>query len=107
MTTFDSRDKAFENKFALDEEMKFKIHARAAKMLGMWVGEQLGVEGNDIEAYAKEVLEADLAEAGHEDMMKKLMADITSQNASITRADLDREYKSLLKLAQEQLMQGQ
>ena len=33
MTTFDNREAAFENKFALDEELRFKANARRNKLL--------------------------------------------------------------------------
>ena len=76
MTTFDDRESAFENKFAHDEEMKFKAQARANKLLGLWVAEKLGKSGDDAEAYAKEVIKSDFEEAGHEDVLRKVMGDL-------------------------------
>ena len=76
MTTFDDRENAFENKFAHDEEMKFKAQARANKLLGLWAAEKLGKSGDDADAYAKEVVKADFEEAGHEDVVRKVAADL-------------------------------
>ncbi|MDX1780236.1 MAG: DUF1476 domain-containing protein [Thalassovita sp.] len=76
MTTFDDRESAFEAKFAHDEEMIFKAEARANKLLGMWSAEQQGISGNDAEAYALTVVKADFEEAGHEDVVRKVAADL-------------------------------
>ena len=52
MATFDQRKDAFENKFAHDEELRFKAMARRNKLLGLWAAEKLGKSGADAEAYA-------------------------------------------------------
>ena len=72
MTTFDDRENAFENKFAHDEEMKFKAEARANKLLGQWAAGLLGKTGDDVDAYAREVIKADFEEAGHDDVIRKV-----------------------------------
>ena len=76
MSTFDDRENAFENKFAHDEEMKFKAEARTNKLLGLWAAELLGKSGDDAAAYASEVVKADFEEAGHEDVVRKVAADL-------------------------------
>lgn len=76
MTTFDDRENAFENKFAHDEEMKFKAQARANKLLGLWAAELLGKTGEDAEAYAIEVVKSDFEEAGTEDVFRKISGDL-------------------------------
>ena len=68
MTTFDQRKDAFENKFALDEELRFKATARRNKLLGLWAAEKLGKSGAEADAYAKSVVVADFEEAGDEDV---------------------------------------
>ena len=75
MTTFDDRENAFENKFAHDEQMKFKAEARRNKLLGLWAAEKLGKTGADADAYAKEVIAADFEEAGDDDVLRKVKAD--------------------------------
>lgn len=76
MSTFDDRENAFENKFAHDAEMQFKADARTNKLLGLWAAGLLGKEGDEAEAYAKEVVKADFEEAGHEDVYRKLFTDV-------------------------------
>lgn len=76
MSTFDDRESAFENKFAHDAEMQFRAEARANKLVGLWAAGLLGKDGDEAEAYAKEVVKADFEEAGHEDVYRKLFADV-------------------------------
>ena len=76
MTTFDDRENAFENKFAHDEGLKFKAEARRNKLLGLWVADLLGKSGDAAAAYAKEVVASDFAEAGDEDVFRKVAADL-------------------------------
>lgn len=76
MTTFNERERAFENKYAHDLEMQFKAVARRNKKLGLWAAELLGKSGDAAEAYAMEVIRADFEEAGHEDVFRKVQADL-------------------------------
>lgn len=84
MTTFDDRESAFENKFAHDEEMKFRAQARANKLLGLWAAELLGKTGDEATAYAAEVVKADFEEAGTEDVFRKLSGDLGDKADSAT-----------------------
>lgn len=76
MTTFDDRESAFENKFAHDAEMVFRAEARRNKLVGLWAAELLGKTGSDADAYAIEVVKSDFEEAGHEDVVRKVAADL-------------------------------
>ena len=101
MNTFDDRENAFENKYAHDEEMKFKAEARRNKLLGLWAAEILGKTGEDADAYAKEVVLSDFEEAGHEDVVRKVAGDLGDMaDADTIRSKMD----ELLRVAQEQLM---
>ena len=100
MSKFDERQRSFEGKFARDEEVKFKATARRNKLLGLWAADLLGKTGEDAEAYAKEVVRADFEEAGHEDVVRKLTADLGEKvNEQAIRAKLD----EMLLVAKEQL----
>ncbi len=101
MSTFDDRERAFETKFAHDEEMKFKAEARRNKLVGLWAAEILGKSGDAADAYAKDVVRADFEEAGHEDVMRKLMTDLGDK---VSEADLRAKYDALLIEAKAQLM---
>jgi hypothetical protein len=76
MTTFNDREKAFENMYAHDQEMQFRAHARSNKLLGLWAASLLGKTGAEADDYAREVVKADFAEAGQEDVYRKLEKDL-------------------------------
>lgn len=101
MTTFDDRESAFENKYAHDEAMKFKADNRANKLLGLWAAELLGKTGDEANAYAIEVVKSDFEEAGHEDVVRKVAADLGDiADADTVRAKL----AELTPLAKQQVM---
>ena len=86
MTTFDHRENAFENKFAHDADLHFKITARRNKLLGHWAAEKMGLTPEETTAYATAVIQADFEEAGDEDVVRKLMGDLTSAGVEIDDA---------------------
>ena len=88
MTTFDDRERAYENMYARDQEMQFKIHARRDKLLGMWAAEKMGLTQAEAESYAKDVVRADFEEAGDEDVVRKLMGDLTGAGIDIDDAQI-------------------
>ncbi len=90
MSTFNDRENAFENKYAHDEEMMFKAIARRNKLLGLWAAELMGKSGDEATDYAKSVVLADFEEAGHEDVVRKVEADLGSKaDAATIRAKMD------------------
>jgi hypothetical protein len=103
MTTFDGREKAFENKFALDEELRFKAMARRNKLLGLWASEKLSKSGEDADAYAKSVIMADFEEAGDDDVFRKVRGDL---DASISDNEIRAKMDELLAVAAEQIKSG-
>ena len=103
MNVFDDREKAFEAKYHVDEELAFKVNARRDKLLGLWVADKLGLTGPDAEAYARAVLEADFADPGHAAMLKKLSGDLEAKNVAISPEKLHREMDRLLAVAREQV----
>ncbi|GAA3733205.1 hypothetical protein GGR91_000124 [Sphingorhabdus rigui] len=86
MTTFDDREKAFENKFAHDADLLFKITARRNKLVGQWAAEKMGLTPEETTAYATSVVQADFEEAGDEDVIRKLLGDLTSAGIDVDDA---------------------
>jgi hypothetical protein len=86
MTTFDKRKDAFENKFAHDAELEFKITVRRNKMLGEWAARLMGLEGADADAYAKSVVQADFIEVGDEDVIGKVVTDFAVAGVAVNDA---------------------
>lgn len=101
MSTFDDRETAFESKFAHDADMQFRAEARRNKLLGIWAAGLLGKTGDDVAAYAMEVVNADFEEAGIEDVVRKVATDLSG----VASADEVRAKMSeLLIAAKTQLM---
>ncbi|MBU2582175.1 MAG: DUF1476 domain-containing protein [Alphaproteobacteria bacterium] len=98
MTTFDDRQKGFEKKFAHDQDLKFKSEARRNNILATWVAGKLGLSGDDVTAYQKEVRRADLAEAGDDDVFRKVRADLDAKGVTVS----DEEVRSQMMTAMEQ-----
>ena len=78
MTTFDDRERAFESQYARDQEMQFKIVARRNRLLGHWAAKKMGLTEAEADAYARDVIRADFEAAGDEDVIRKLLGDLTS-----------------------------
>jgi hypothetical protein len=106
MTSFDQRKDAFESKFAHDEELRFKATARRNKLLGLWAAEKLGKTGPEAEAYAKSVVMADFEEAGDEDVVRKVLADLASISPKPGETDVRRAMHELMAQAIEQIQKG-
>lgn len=86
MTTFDNREKAFENKFAHDADLLFKITARRNKLVGQWAAEKMGLTPEETTSYATSVVQADFEEASDEDVIRKLLGDLTSAGIDVDDA---------------------
>ena len=82
MDSFDNREKNFEKKFAHDEELQFKVSARRNKYLGEWASQILGYNQEKEEEYINAVIKADFAEAGDEDVFRKIKEDLKNNNIS-------------------------
>jgi hypothetical protein len=78
MTQFDDRERAFESKFAHDEEVRFRIIARRNRLLGEWAARQMGLSEAETQSYAKDVVHSDFEEAGDHDVIRKVLGDLTS-----------------------------
>jgi len=96
MSTFDDREKAFEAKFAHDEALTFKAHARRNRALGIWAAEKLGLNPEETDAYVRTLIEVDLEEAGSEDVYRRLKADFDAKNIDMSEHRLRRTMDELL-----------
>lgn len=99
MSTFDKREDGFEAKYAHDENLKFKAHARRNRALGVWAAGKLGLTGDEADAYARSLIEADLEEAGDEDVYRKIKADFDAKSLDISEHRIRRTMDELLEEA--------
>ncbi len=103
--SFEDRKNVSEKQFEMDQQAQFKIEARASKLIGMWAGEQMGLSGDALSAYAKEVVAANLDEPGYDDVKRKLVADFTAKDLEIADNDLDQIIAKFVDKATDQVRQ--
>ncbi len=104
MTDFSDRERAFETKFARDEEMQFRVVARRNKLLGTWAAERMKLTPEESDAYAKAVIRADFEEAGDEDVIRKLVGDLTAAGVETDEAQVREALERCSVDARRQLM---
>jgi hypothetical protein len=104
MTTFNEREKAFEKKYEHDQDLKFKVTARKNKLLGLWAAGLMGKSGADAEAYAKDVVMADLEKPGDSDVIEKLVKDLAAAGKPMEEHSIRKQAERLAEAAKEQLM---
>jgi len=100
---FSNREKGFEAKYKMDEELAFKVEARRNKLLGGWLADKFGMTSEQSAEYASSVVMADLDEPGMEDVIRKVMADITERDAGISEQDVRNKISELEAIAVEQI----
>jgi hypothetical protein len=107
MTTFDDRERAFENMYARDQDMQFRIVARRNRLLGHWAASLMGLTEVEAEAYAKDVIRSDFEEAGDEDVIRKLLGDLTSAGVECDESRIREALEHKTVEARRQLMEAQ
>ena len=103
MTSFKDRENAFETKFKQDAELRFKVTARRNKLLGLWAGAQLGLTGDAVEAYAKEVIKSDFEKPGDDDVLEKVLGDLQAKNIEASQHSVRKRMDELMDEAARQV----
>ena len=103
MTNLSDKEKAFENKFAHDKELEFKINARRNKLLGQWAAEKMAVPADQVDAYAKSVVLSDFEKAGDEDVFDKVKKDLFDAGIRLTDIEIREQMHKLLQVARDQV----
>lgn len=106
MTTFDDRERAFEAKFAMDEDMAFRVIARRNRLLGQWAAAKMNLTPEETDAYAKAVVQADFEESGDEDVIRKLLGDLTAAGIEIDDGTVRQAVEDQMVEARRQLMEA-
>ncbi len=104
MSNMDDRQKAFENKYALDQELMFRIEARASKLFGLWIAEKLGLSGDEAATYAKTVVAANLDEAGFDDVKRAVAPVLSEKGIDIPEHTIDAQLEHFMEEARVQIM---
>ena len=104
MTNFKDRERAEEAKFAMDEDTAFRTAARRNRLLGEWAAGLMDLTPEETEAYKKAVVQADFEEAGDEDVIRKLIGDLTQAECEIDEATVRAKLEEKMIEAKRQLM---
>jgi hypothetical protein len=107
MTTFDEREKGFENKYALDQQQEFKAVARRNKLLGLWAAEKMGLSADSADTYAAAVVRADFEQPGDDDVVRKVAGDLKGSGLSVSEGELRSKMDELMSHAREQIRNGE
>ncbi|MBI1301325.1 MAG: DUF1476 family protein [Alphaproteobacteria bacterium] len=106
MTTFDSREKAFENKFAHEGKLEFAVEAKLSRLYGEWAAEQLGLSGDEARTYATSVVEANLEEPGFQDVLRFVRKDFDEKGLDISDHIMEAKLAECLEEAKKLAAQG-
>jgi hypothetical protein len=106
MTTFDDREKGFEGKFAHDAEIEFKATARRNRLLGLWAGQLMGLEGQHLQDYAAAVVRSDLTLPGDEDVLRKVAKDLSGSGLKTTEDQVRGKMDEFQAVARGQIQEG-
>lgn len=102
MTILDNLEQAIETKYSQELTHKFKIFARRNFLMGLWLGEKIGLQADALQSYARAIVDADFKKPGHEDVIEKLLDDIKSNNLSISEDQIRRKMDYYLEKAEEE-----
>ena len=101
MNKFDEREKSFEKKFQMDEELQFKIAARSNKYLGEWASSMLGKNEEEKKRYIHEIIKSDLEEAGQEDVFRKIKKDFQAASITVEETEIRDQMEKAFSRAKE------
>lgn len=107
MSQFDDRERAFESKFAHDEQMKFRVIARRNRLVGEWAARKMGLSDEETASYAKDVVRADFEEAGDGSVIRKLLGDLTGAEIDVDEAQIREALEHKTVEAKRQIIQEQ
>lgn len=106
MTDFNDRERSEEAKYAMDADTAFRVTARRDRLLGQWAAEKMNLSAEETDAYAKSVIQANFEEAGDEDVIRKLLGDLTGAGVDIDEAGIRAALEEKSVEARRQLMGG-
>ena len=106
MTTFDDRERAYEAKFAHDEELNFRAEARRNRLVGEWAAALLGKTGDDARSYALTIVSSDFDEPGDEDVFRKVAGDFKGAGLSVSDGEIYSKMDELASVARDEIRAG-
>ena len=79
MTLFDERERAFENLFAHEEELRFRALARRNDLFARWAAEQLDLRRSERHAYIRSFVDGVVRPQSDEALIARVRADFIAE----------------------------
>jgi hypothetical protein len=105
MSAFEDREKGFERKMVLDDELEFRAKSRASRALGEWAARKMGLENG--EDYVRAVVRAELGPGGEEDVVRKVIQDLSGSGIEVRETEVRSKMDEFLAVAREQVKAGE
>ncbi|MGE0258350.1 MAG: DUF1476 domain-containing protein [Alphaproteobacteria bacterium] len=107
MKSFEDRQKGFEAEFKRNQELQFRVTARRNRLFGLWASGRLGIgAGDEAEAYARTVVDADFEKPGDSDVIEKVRRDLAAKGVEMSEDQLRTQLTYATDEAKRQLSQG-
>jgi len=106
MTTFNEREKGFENKFAHDQDLKFKAESRRNRMIAEWAAAKMGITDAGVDEYVKAVRKADLTQKGDDDVVQKIAKDFADKGVAVAETEIRNQLAEFLAKAVTEIESG-
>jgi hypothetical protein len=106
MTEFDSREEAFEKRFAVDEELAFKALARRNKLLGLWLAQLLGVAETEAKSYAEALVASEVGGADVGDIFKVIQSRLAEGGVEVSDNRIHRRIDEAAAQARAEITAG-
>lgn len=106
MTVFNEKKDAVEGQLAHSDKISFAVEARCSKLFGLWAASQIGLEGDEAQAYASTVVEANLEEVGFDDILRKVRTDFDKKGLEVSDNLMQKELEKALAEAHQQIKES-
>jgi hypothetical protein len=87
--TLDQRKKAFESKFALDEEKEFKAKVMASKLFGQWAAQEMELAPEDVNIYTRSIIDFSVTSKDLEDIIDHVSDDLKNKGLKSNKDKLE------------------
>jgi hypothetical protein len=95
--------KAIDVPFQGSDAFEFQAAASRNRMMAMWGAEKMGLSGKTAESYAKAVVRAEGDQPSEEDVIRKILGDLTASNIAVRESEVRTKAAEFLAQAREAL----
>ncbi|MDP2356196.1 MAG: ATPase inhibitor subunit zeta [Beijerinckiaceae bacterium] len=104
MSTAMAQDAREDRMDVLDRNSRDSVIERRNFFIGLWAGQLMGYEGDDLALYAGEIMASDLAEPGPQDMIARIVEDFAANGITVTEMDIGSRLSQTERLVRAELL---